>query len=95
VLRGGEPVHLTPIEYRLLLLLTARPDRVLTHRHLLQELWGPQHADDAHYLRVHMGNLRKKIEPDPSRPRWLRTAGPARRRPARRSRDRTARGPRR
>jgi two-component system, OmpR family, KDP operon response regulator KdpE len=73
VLRAGEPVHLTPIEYRLLLLLTARPDRVLTHRHLLQELWGPGHAEDTHYVRVHMGNLRKKIEPDPSRPRWLLT----------------------
>ena len=73
VSRSGEVLHLTPIEYRLLLLLTARPDRVLTQRHLLQELWGPQHADDAHYLRVHVSNLRKKIEADPSRPRWLVT----------------------
>jgi two-component system KDP operon response regulator KdpE len=71
--RGGEALHLTPIEYRLLLLLTACPDRVLTQRHLLQELWGPQHAEDAHYLRVHVSNLRKKIEADPSRPRWLLT----------------------
>jgi two-component system, OmpR family, KDP operon response regulator KdpE len=71
--RDGETVCLTPIEYRLLLLLTARPDRVLTHRHLLQELWGPQHLEDVHYLRVHMGNLRKKIEAEPSRPRWLVT----------------------
>jgi two-component system, OmpR family, KDP operon response regulator KdpE len=73
VMRAGEPVHLTPIEYRLLLLLTARPDRVLTHRFLLQELWGPGHADDVHYVRVHMGNLRKKIEADPSQPKWLLT----------------------
>ncbi len=73
VLRGGTPLHLTPIEYRLLLLLTASPDRVLTHRFLLQELWGPNHAGDAHYVRVHMGNLRKKIEADASRPRWLLT----------------------
>jgi two-component system KDP operon response regulator KdpE len=73
VLRGGEPLHLTPIEYRLLLLLTARPDRVLTHRFLLQELWGPTHGEDVHYVRVHMGNLRKKVEADPSRPRWLLT----------------------
>lgn len=73
VWRSGEALHLTPIEYRLLLLLTACPDRVLTHRHLLQELWGPQHAEDAHYLRVHVSNLRKKIEADPSRPRWLVT----------------------
>lgn len=73
VMRADSPVHLTPIEYRLLLLLTARPDRVLTHRHLLHELWGPHHAEDVHYVRVHMGNLRKKIEQDPSRPRWLLT----------------------
>jgi two-component system KDP operon response regulator KdpE len=73
VLRAGDPVHLTPIEYRLLALLTSRPDRVLTHRFLLQELWGPNHAEDAHYIRVHMANLRRKIEHDPSRPRWLRT----------------------
>jgi two-component system KDP operon response regulator KdpE len=73
VTRASEPVHLTPIEYRLLLLLTARPDRVLTHRHLLQELWGPQHTADTHHLRVHMGNLRKKLEADPSRPAWLLT----------------------
>ena len=71
--RAGVPVHLTPIEYRLLLLLTSRPDRVLTHRHLLQELWGPSHTEDAHYVRVHMANLRKKIEADPARPRWLLT----------------------
>ncbi len=73
VTRAGQLLHLTPIEYGLLALLTARPDRVLTHRHLLQELWGPSHAEDAHYVRVHMGNLRKKLEQDPSRPRWLVT----------------------
>jgi len=73
VTKAGEPLHLTPIEYRLLLLLTARADRVLTHRHLLQELWGPSHVQDTHYLRVHMGNLRKKIEAEPSQPRWLLT----------------------
>jgi two-component system KDP operon response regulator KdpE len=73
VTRAGEPVHLTPIEYRLLQLLTARPDRVLTHRQLMLALWGPHQAEDAHALRVHMANLRKKIEADPSRPRWLRT----------------------
>jgi two-component system KDP operon response regulator KdpE len=71
--RGGEPLHLTPIEYRLLIQLTAQPERVLTHTHLLKEVWGPGHAQDVHYVRVHMGNLRKKIEPDPSRPRWLLT----------------------
>jgi two-component system KDP operon response regulator KdpE len=73
VSRAGQALHLTPIEYRLLLLLTAHPDRVLTHRFLLQELWGPSHAEDVHYVRVHMGNLRKKIEADPSQPKWLLT----------------------
>ena len=71
--KGGQTLHLTPIEYRLLLLLAAQPDRVLTHRQLLKEVWGPGHAEDVHYVRVHMGNLRKKVEPDPARPRWLRT----------------------
>lgn len=73
VTRGDETVHLTPIEYRLLQVMTAHPGRVITHRQLLGELWGPTHAQDVHYVRVHMGNLRKKIERDPSRPRWLCT----------------------
>ncbi len=71
--RNGVPLHVTPIEYRLLSLLISQPDRVLTHRQLLKEVWGPGHADDVHYVRVHMGNLRKKIEADSSRPRWLLT----------------------
>jgi len=71
--RAGQPLHLTPIEYRLLLLLSSQPDRVLTHRQLLREVWGPGHVEDTHYVRVHMGNLRKKIEADSSRPRWLVT----------------------
>lgn len=73
VTRAGVLVHLTPIEYGLLLLLTASPDCVITYRHLLQELWGPSHVEHAHYVRVHIGNLRKKLEVDPSRPRWLLT----------------------
>ena len=73
VTRAGAVVHLTPMEYGLLLAITSHPDRVITHRHLLQELWGPSHVAHAHYVRVHMGNLRKKIEVDPSRPRWLLT----------------------
>jgi two-component system KDP operon response regulator KdpE len=73
VTRSGELVHLTPIEYRLLAVLIRHPDRVLTHRWLLQELWGPAHTEQTHYVRVHMANLRKKVEPDPSRPRWLLT----------------------
>jgi len=75
VTRAGKVVHLTPIEYRPGFADgTTRPGiDPPGHRHLLQELWGPSHADDAHHLRVHMGNLRKKVEHDPSRPRWLVT----------------------
>lgn len=73
VSRAGEPLHLTPIEYRLLTYLAACPERVITHKQLLQAVWGPGHAEDTHYVRVHMANLRKKIEADPSRPRHLLT----------------------
>ena len=71
--RGGEPLHLTPIEYKLLTCLATQPDRVLTHPQLLKAVWGPGHAQDTHYVRVHMANLRKKIEADPSMPRHLLT----------------------
>jgi two-component system KDP operon response regulator KdpE len=71
--RGGEMVHVTPIEYRLLTHLTTRPHSVVTHRQLLQAVWGPNHDEDTHYLRVYMGQLRKKIENDPSQPRHLVT----------------------
>ena len=71
--RGGETLHLTPIEYRLLTHLAAQPDRVVTHQQLLKALWGPGHAEDTHYVRVHMANLRKKIEDDPSMPKYLLT----------------------
>jgi len=71
--RDGAPVHLTPIEYRLLTVLIANAGRVLTHRSLLREVWGPSHADSTHYLRVYMGNLRRKLEDDPARPRHLIT----------------------
>ena len=70
---GQEEIHLTPIEYRLLQELAHNPGRVLTHQHLLKAVWGPGHAEDVHYVRVHMANLRKKIEADPNRPRWLLT----------------------
>jgi len=73
VTRQGQPLHLTPIEYRLLTHLAAQPDRVITHRQLLQAVWGPGHAQDTHYVRVHMANLRKKVEADPSQPRHLLT----------------------
>ncbi len=71
--RKGEPLHLTPIEYRLLTYLAAQPDRVVTHRQLLKVVWGPGHAEDTHYVRVHMANLRKKIEDDASMPRHVIT----------------------
>jgi two-component system KDP operon response regulator KdpE len=73
VTRDGEELHLTPIEYRLLQEFCNAPGRVLTHQHLLKAVWGPGHAEDVHYVRVHMANLRKKIEADPNRPQWLVT----------------------
>ncbi len=71
--RDGQPVHVTPIEYRLLTCLLASPDSVLTHRQLLRQVWGPSHAEDSHYVRVYMGHLRKKIEDDPSQPKHILT----------------------
>lgn len=73
VQRAGVTLHLTPIEYRLLTHLAAHPEKVLTHQQLLRAVWGPGHASDTHYVRVHMANLRKKLEDDPARPRHLRT----------------------
>ncbi|MBI4589207.1 MAG: response regulator [Candidatus Rokubacteria bacterium] len=70
---AGQEVHLTPIEYRLLTTLIRHAGKVLTHRQLLTEVWGPSHADQAHYLRVYMGQLRRKLEADPTRPRYLLT----------------------
>ena len=69
----GSEVHLTPIEFRLLLELARWPGRVLTHRQLLSEVWGPNAVEHSHYLRVHMAALRRKIEADPARPQWLLT----------------------
>lgn len=69
--RGSE-VHLTPIAYNLLVLLVKNAGRVVTHRQLLREVWGPN-ANELHYLRVFMGQLRQKLEVDPSRPRYLMT----------------------
>lgn len=71
--RNGERIHLTPIEYRLLTVLAGQPDRVLTYRMLLQAVWGPGHTQDMHYVRVHMANLRKKIEETPSAPKYFLT----------------------
>ncbi len=73
VKRDNSAVHLTPIEYRLLVLLISNVGRVMTHRHLLREVWGPSHASDHHYLRVYMTALRRKLEVDPTRPRYFIT----------------------
>ena len=69
----GKDVHLTPIEYRLLTTMVRHAGKVLTHRQLLREVWGPNHTEDAHYLRVFMAQLRRKIERDPAQPRYLLT----------------------
>jgi len=73
VFRGGDEVHLTPTEYRLLATLVRHAGRVLTHRQLLTEVWGANYADQTHYLRVYMAHLRHKLERDPTRPRILVT----------------------
>ena len=73
VRRRGAEVHLTPIEYRLLMVLVTNAGRVLTHRQLLREVWGPSHIDQSHYLRIYMGHLRQKLEADPAQPRHLLT----------------------
>jgi two-component system KDP operon response regulator KdpE len=73
VRRGGQEVHLTPTEYRLLTVLAAQPGRVLTQRQLLRDVWGPSHVEHSHYLRVYMGQLRQKLEVDPAQPRHLLT----------------------
>jgi len=69
----GNPAKLTPIEFRLLSTLARSAGKVLTHRQLLEEVWGPGKESETHYLRVHMAALRRKIERDPARPRWLAT----------------------
>ena len=73
VRRSGAEVHLTPTEYRLLSMLMANAGRVLTHRQLLREVWGPSHAGQSHYLRIYMGHLRQKLELDPAQPQHLLT----------------------
>lgn len=73
VLRGGEEIHLTPNEYKLFALLMKNPGKVLTHRQLLIEVWGPAYATQTQYLRVYMVQLRHKLENDAARPRYLVT----------------------
>jgi two-component system KDP operon response regulator KdpE len=70
---GDEEAHLTAIEYRIVSVLVQHAGRVVTHRQLLDQVWGPGHAKDTQYLRVYMAHLRRKLEQDPSRPRLFRT----------------------
>ena len=73
VFRDTKEVHLTPTEFKLLVALIRQAGRVITHRQLLQEVWGANYVDQGHYLRVYMAHLRHKLESDPSRPRLLAT----------------------
>ena len=73
VSKGGDEVHLTPVEFRLVNCLAKHLGMVVTHRQLLTEVWGPTHAEHTHYLRVYMKQLRDKLEPNPVQPRHLLT----------------------
>ena len=73
VTRGGQDVRLTPTEWQLLEVLVRHAGRLVTQRQLLAEVWGPSYQNEAHYLRVYVANLRRKLEPDPSAPRYLLT----------------------
>ena len=71
--RNGAPIHLTPTEFALLARLVRSGGRIVTHRQLLADVWGAEHVDDTHYLRLFMGQLRAKLEQSPSEPRFLLT----------------------
>jgi len=73
VKRGEETLHLTPKEFELLRMLVQHAGKVVTHRQLLQAVWGPAHVEDAAYLRVYVGQLRRKLEPDPDAPSLIET----------------------
>ncbi|MDN5752503.1 MAG: two-component system response regulator KdpE [Nitrosospira sp.] len=73
ITRANQVVHLTPIEYRLLLALVKNAGRVVTSPQLLREVWGPSHSENGHYLRIYMGHLRQKLEDDPAQPKYLQT----------------------
>jgi two-component system KDP operon response regulator KdpE len=73
VTRAGEEIHLTPIQYRLLTVLIKYPGKVLTHRQILKQVWGPSYQENAHYLRIYMSQLRQKLETDPTQPQYLLT----------------------
>ncbi len=71
VFRDGKEVHVTPIEYKLLATLIRHAGKVITHNQLMKEVWGPGYADQTHYLRIYMAQLRHKLEADPARPRFF------------------------
>ncbi len=73
VFRADQQVHLTPLEYKLLVTLLKHSGKVLTHRFLLREVWGPQDSQETHYLRVFVASLRRKLEADSARPRYILT----------------------
>ena len=73
VLLNQQPVHLTPIELKLLLVLVQKPGKVFTHRQLLSAVWGAEYVDDTHYLRIHMGRLRARLEKNTAAPRYILT----------------------
>ncbi|MEB0284664.1 winged helix-turn-helix domain-containing protein, partial [Sphingomonas sp. 10B4] len=73
VTRAGLAVHLSPLEYRLLCVLARNAGKVLTHRQLLKEVWGPNHSESSHYLRIYMANLRQKLEQQPAQPKYFLT----------------------
>ncbi len=73
VTKGGQFVHLTPTEYRLLAALAVNPGRVVTNPQLLRQVWGPSQSENGHYLRIYMGHLRQKLEDDPAQPKYLLT----------------------
>ncbi len=73
VSKSHQPIHLTAMEFKLLSVLLANAGRVLTHRHLLREVWGGTHSDHNHYLRIYVAHLRQKLEDDPTQPVYLQT----------------------
>jgi len=73
VTRGGEVVRLTPTEWGIVEVLVRNPDKLVSQRQLLQDVWGPQYGDEANYLRVHMAHIRRKLEPEQGRPRYFVT----------------------
>lgn len=73
VTRNDQPVHVTPTEFRLLATLVTQSGKVLTHRQLLRDVWGPAYVERSHYLRIYMGHLRQKLEADPAQPRYFLT----------------------